>query len=209
MRAPAAMLLLAAALACAQTSKLPPPKDDAGRDPGLAAYLARLREAVRVRDKSALLQLISPNIQNGFGGQDGEVFFRQIWELDTDRSPVWDVLQLVLSLGGVWFDQTLYCIPYVSQLFPEGLDPFEHSAVIGSGVRLREAPSPDAKVVATLTYDIVRVVRREAAWTEVRTQDGKAGFVSTAYLYSPVGYRGCIGKDNAGEWKMISLVAGD
>jgi hypothetical protein len=209
MRRLAAALWIAAALACAQPVRVPPPPEQAGRDPALAAYLTRLREAVRAKDRGALLGLISPEIKNGFGGEDGEVFFRRIWELDAPNSPVWGVLDLILSFRGAWFDPQLYCMPYIAVLFPGEFDAFTHSVVVGSGVRLREAPAADARIVGSLVYDVVEVLNREAEWTEVRTQDGKSGYVATAYLYSPISYRACIGKNEAGEWKMITLLAGD
>jgi hypothetical protein len=200
--------LIAAGLACAQTWKLPP-KNEEGRDATLAAFLKSLRETVVRKDTAALLEAITPDIKNGFGGDDGAAAFRTSWELQKPNSPVFAVLQNVLSLGGTWFDAEQYCAPYVSASFPEGIDPFEHHAVIGDGVRLRAEPSSNAAVVARLSYDIVETLDRGAEWTQVKTHQGTVGYVASAYLYSPVGYRACFVKDASGKWRMRSLLAGD
>jgi hypothetical protein len=202
-----AACLLAASLASAQSWKLPL-KNEESRDPGLVAFLKNLRDTARKNDVAALLRAISPQIKNGFGGDDGEAAFRRAWELDKGNSPVFAVLTNILSLGGAWIDDQ-YCAPYLVAGFPPEIDAFSHHVVVGQGVRLRSAALPDAPVVARLSYDIVETLERTADWSRVKTHDGITGFISTAYLYSPIGYRACFMKDAAGNWHMVSLVAGD
>ncbi len=209
-RAAAAFLVVAGlAFAQTQTYKVPPPREEAGRDPTLAAFFVKLRAAVKAKDSGALMSLVSPDIKNGFGGEDGVARFLQVWQIDTGNSPVWDVLKLILSIGGVWLDDQQYCLPYVSFRFPDEVDAFTHSVVLGASVRLHDAASASGRVIGSLSYDVVEVVKREADWTEIRTLDGKQGFISTAYLYSPVSYRACVMKNDAGEWKIRTLLAGD
>lgn len=45
--------------------------------------------------------------------------------------------------------------PNTKNSFPSGLDGFEHLAVIGSGVRVREGPDTGSPVVATLSVNVV------------------------------------------------------
>lgn len=190
-------------------SRTLPPRDESGRDPAFAAFLAQFRETVKKKDTPALMRAVSPDIKNSFGGDDGAEAFRRIWDLNADSSPVWGVLNQLLGLGGRWFDDSQYCAPYVYTDFPDDLDPFEHAVIIGEGVRLRMAPDGKAQPIARLTYEIVQVVKRDPEWTQVRTLGGVRGFAATAYLYSPAAFRACFASNAAGAWQMRALVAGD
>lgn len=184
------------------------PKDESGRDAQFAAFFAQFRETVEKRDTAALLRVVSPNIKNSFGGNDGVAEFREMWEIEKPGSKVWPVLDRLLRLGGAWFDPNLYCAPYLFQKFPNDLDAFDHQVVAGTGVRLRERPSLTAPVLDQLSFEIVRVIEMGEEWTQVRTLGGNRGFISSQYLYSPVGYRACF-QESGAEWTMTLLIAGD
>lgn len=207
-RAAALALIFAAGLAAQSTWKLPP-KNEENRDKTLVAYMDRLRKAVKDRDGQALLELVSEDIKNGFGGDDGKAAFIRQWLPMTRDSAVFPILNNILTLGGTFFDANQYCIPYLSQHWPDDIDPFSHHVVTGNNVRLRAEPSASGKVIGSLSWDIVETLEREAEWSHIKTHDGLEGYVATAYTYGPVAYRACILKGENGQWSMRSLLAGD
>jgi len=200
---------VAASLAFGQSRTLPP-KDESGRDPQFAAFFTQFRAAVRRKDAAALVRMLSPGIQNTFGtGGQGAEEFQRIWEIEKPGSPVFDVLDKLLALGGVLSSPDTYCAPSIAILFPDDLDRYEHLVVAGTKVRLRSNASTDAAIVARLNNEIVRLVESGPQWTQVRTFSGLTGFIANEYVYSPVGYRACFARSSSGEWRLSVLVAGD
>jgi len=201
--------------AAAQVAKLYP-SDEAPRDPVLFLARADLLLAIAERDTAALLAAVSPKIKNSFGGDGGIDEFRRTWRLDSPDSPVWSTLGGVLSLGGGFFSESTFIAPYVFSEFPKSLDGFEHLAVVGRGVRVRERPDLQSRVVATLTFDVVvrdrsRPEAEDATgqtWVPVRLRGSGQGYVAAEYLRSPIGYRAGLVRE-AGEWRLAFFVAGD
>lgn len=185
------------------------PLDRSDRDPALARYLDRLREAVEAKDAAALRTLISPDIKNGFGGDDGAEAFDAAWHPEGPDSQVWPVLTKILGLGGDWTGPQQYCAPYLFVHFPDDFDPFEHQVVVGTGVRLRAAPGFDSRVLGQLSWTIVKHEHSEERWRLVTAPWGVTGWVAAEYLYSPVGYRACFQSDSEDQWRMVFLVEGD
>jgi hypothetical protein len=217
------MLALAAVLAAlvpagsvaAQVAKLYP-SDEATRDPELFMARARLLQAVAERDTTALLATVSPNIKNSFGGVGGPAEFRATWRLSSPDSPVWSTLGAVLSLGGGFHSEDTFMAPYVFSEFPSGLDGFEHLAVIGSGVRVREGPDAASPVIATLSFDVVARDRDRPEtedstgrrWVPVHLGGTSRGYVAAEFLRSPIDYRAALVREG-GRWRLAFFVAGD
>ena len=182
--------------AAAQVAKLYP-SDEAPRDPGLFLARARLLQAIAERDTTALLATVSPNIKNSFGGDGGIDEFRERWRLESPDSPLWSTLGRVLALGGGFFSDNTYMAPYVFSEFPKALDGFEYLAVVGRGVRAREDPDLQSRVVATLSFDVIardrsRPEAKDATgrtWVPVRLRGTSRGYVAAEYLRSPTDYR--------------------
>jgi hypothetical protein len=206
-----------AAPGLAQAGKLLP-VDDAARDPGFFIFRARLQEAVARHDAAALLAAVDPNIRVGFGGKDGAAAFREKWKLqDGDKSPLWAELGLVLALGGGFQGEGSFAAPYVFSRWPEAIDAFEHVAVLGSDVRIRAAPSVTSGILATLSFDVVRLSQtgrsrltptQAKEWTAVELKGGRTGYVSSRYVRSSIAYRALFNKVS-GRWRMTAFVAGD
>ena len=205
-RSLSAVCLLGCTLALGQEL---PPRDESGRDPSFAAFLAKLRETVRRQDTAGLMRIVSPTIQTSFGDDGGEEHFRMIWELEKPGSKVWGVLDRAFRLGIAYFPEGTLCAPYFAFHFPPDLDSFEHYIVAGTEVRLREAGSAQAPELARMSYTIVRLLEYGDEWSSVRLLDGRTGFVASQYLYSPVGYRACFSRNDEDQWQMALLVAGD
>ena len=179
------------------------PVDEAKRDPSFLAYRELLLEAVQNRDEAALVRLVDPKIRTSFGEGGGVADLRkQVKEYD-----LWRELEWIVAHGGTWRNKT-FCAPYVYSNWPDSHDAYRSLAVTGKGVALRSTPRT-GRVLARLSYDIVTIAGAEKnGWRQVKTSSGKTGWMSRAYLRSPIGYRACFGKTAEG-WRMQLLVAGD
>ncbi len=183
------------------------PVDQASQDAQLVAYRNELLDAVRRRDAKAVVALADPNIRTSFGGDGGADAFRKA----LGREGTMEDLELVLSHGGSFQgegESRSFWAPYVYSAWPEQHDAFESLAVIDDNVPLRETKEASSPVVATLAYDIVTVVITEGELRQVKTADGKVGWVDGKHVRSPVGYRAGFNKVG-GKWKMNAFVAGD
>ncbi len=174
------------------------PIDDANTDPSFASYRQQLLDA---KDDASLRALISPKVRTSFGGGGG------IDEVLKNRKE----LDEVLSLGGS-FREGMFWAPYVYANWPESADSFENVAATKAGVALHAKADETSDVVATVDWEILKIATPPQGpnepWRHVRTADGKEGWVRSADVRSPVGYRAGFGKEN-GAWKLQALVSGD
>jgi hypothetical protein len=201
--------------------------DEAKKDPSFFAFREKLIAAAKKKDSKYLLSIVDPNIKNGFGGEDGISEFRSRWDFGgPDNGDFWVEFLPVITNGGSFLKTTpktsgknsIFFAPYVFQAFPEDLDVFKHSVVIGKNVNLRKDGKADAPVIAVLSYNIVMVDEENSIegrgkdgvmdWYAVETLGGKKGFVKAEYVRSPVNFRAGFEKIK-GEWKMTIFVAGD
>lgn len=178
--------------------------DEAPRDASLAAYRDRLLVAVRARDANTVASMIDPNIRTSFGGGGGRADFEKL------LPEVWDDLEQILTLGGTFSGEgeQSFWAPYVYSAFPDRHDAFTTLVVIADDVPLREAPDARSRAVATLSRDIVERISEDGPWIQVKTADGRTGYVDAKFVRSPVGYRAGFNKGPDG-WRMTALVAGD
>ena len=215
---PMILLLLTLSFAAstpAQVAKLYP-VDEAAKDPAFFAFRARLLRAIYKKDTSFLLSIVDPKIANNFGGDDGITHFKRIWHPERPTSPMWTELLAALALGGKFDKDQSFGAPYLFNSFPEGLDVFEHAAVIEDGVRVRREPNTRGTVIRNLSFDIVKLGRGEyrrnpgekREWVPVELADGQKGYVASEYIRSPIDYRAIFEKKN-GKWMMTAFIAGD
>ena len=82
--------------------------------------------------------------------------------------------------------------------------------VTGENVPLLSAPDEEAEAVATLSWDVVEIhaMKPDDAFQKVETKDGKQGFIATDMLRSLIDYR-ILASSRNGNWRIVSLVAGD
>lgn len=115
----------------------------------------------------------------------------------------------MLSLGGRFEGNDTFVAPYVYSDWPEGIDSFEHVAVIGSHVRLRSAPHADAEPVGIVSFAILKWQGTpHAGWAKVVAPGGREAYISERFVRSPVDYRAFFGR-KGGRWIMQAFVAGD
>lgn len=191
------------------------PVDEAVQNPSFFAFRARLLLALARHDKTYLLSVIDPNIKNGFGGNDGIAEFQATWNLDSKDSKIWETLTEVLSLGGKFeAGGATFAAPYAYVCFPDELDAFEHVVVIGEKVRVRKLPSAEAEVVASVSWEIVKVAQdsesgeEERRWVKVATASGKTGYIAREFVRSPLDLR-LFFENRAGRWLLTTMVSGD
>lgn len=209
------LFLLLQIYSAANTEKLYP-VDEAEKDASFIKFREELMLAVQKQDTKFILSVLDENIVNSFGGNDGVQGFKEHWRLASKDTELWKTLYSVLTMGGsfeMFENEKTFCAPYVYSKWLDAHDPFEHVAITGKNVKVREKPSPDAKAIGLLTYDVVKKEDRKwnnntSDWVKVFMASGKTGYVSEKYTRSPIDYRACFKKVN-GQWRMTVLVAGD
>ncbi|HEX7295579.1 MAG TPA: SH3 domain-containing protein [Pyrinomonadaceae bacterium] len=201
----------------AQVTKLYP-VDEAAKEPTFFTFRARLIQAVQRRDAAYLLSILSPKIENSFGGGGGIEEFKTMWKPERAQSEVWIELATALSLGGAFGKDGAFSAPYVFAKWPEdsSIDVFGSGAIIGENVRVRAAPQITSSVMRTLSFDIVEVPdwqRNKARgekrdWIKVKLADGQSGYVAEEFIRSGIDYRAVFEKTD-GRWLMTAFIAGD
>lgn len=95
--------------------------------------------------------------------------------------------------------------------WPPSLDPFEHVAAIGSGIRIRSQPAAASETVGSVSFAILRLAPGAAdardGWTAVLL-DGRTGYIASRLVRSPVAFRAFF-SDASGQWRLAMFVAGD
>jgi hypothetical protein len=207
--------------AAAQGGKLYP-VDEASKDPSFKTFMDKLLTAVRRHDPKFILNILDPEVENDLGGSRGVKEFEKKWQpVDRPDSELWNVLRETVSLGGTFMTsegQTGFCAPYVYTRWPHEFDAFKNAAIVKDKVELRVQPLPTARVIATLSYDIVKVDREHSVpdktrrdiylWVKVATPNGTEGYVPGDCLRTPIDYRACF-KKVKGKWRMTALITGD
>lgn len=202
--------------------------DDSVNDPELKSFLDSMRDAVRKRDVTSLLEYTADDVVCGFGGDDGKAAFVRMWKLQEkpEESPLWRELGEVLRLGGTDFTEQegvrAFIAPYIVETWPDEVDTFEFGAIVGDKIHVRSGPGKDHPVLATVSRIIVRIEdepghpepRQETIngetfpWQRIALPDGQMGYVWGKYVRSPAGYRATFVREN-GKWRMSVFVAGD
>jgi hypothetical protein len=186
------------------------PVDEAAKQPDFFTFRAQLQTAIAKHDKAALLAVVSKNVQNGFGDDNGIANFKKNWAIDKPNSKLWETLGTVLALGGGFQQDGSFNAPYVSSHWPD-VDGFENVAIVGNKVNVRATPKPDGKILQTLSYEVVPVDSANNGneqWVAVKLPAGKKGYVARSFARSAVDYRAFFAKVD-GRWQMTSLLAGD
>lgn len=195
------------------------PADDAGADSTFLAFRTKLIAAAKRRDANAILAIVDPRIKNGFGGNDGITNFKKHWKINNKNSDFWaEFLKVIMNGGGFSKEgrTKLFVAPYTFSDWPEDLDGFDHHAIFGNNVNLREKPSTDSRVIGQLSFNVVRVdgdasvvdTKGKYTWVKVTTLGGKTGFVNAEFIRSPIDFRAGFEKKR-GAWKMTFFLAGD
>ena len=195
------------------------PIDEAADNVGWQKYKARLMSALDARDRSALLGVIHPDVDNGPDQTRGLEEFRRRWSLDDEKSPVWRELGKAVGLGGAFVrserGESRYCTPYVAAKWHTDFDPFRFGAIVLAEVLVKSAPSSGARTIARLTYELVPVEDWEVPditpgfpqkWTRIRIQ-GSSGYIPEEQIRSPIEHMACFAARGS-DWRLVSFTAG-
>ena len=107
------------------------PEDQSARDKSLQALLGTMRTIVRRKDSEALCGLMLPDFKVEFDVGKGPDVFRDHWDSETPTSLVWAVLDRLLALGGTFYSDSLFALPYVYTRFPHDLDRLSYVVATG------------------------------------------------------------------------------
>ena len=188
----------------------------------------RLLAAAKNHDTAFILSILDQHILNSLGGSGGVKEFKEQWKLDETGDEFWNTLIAVLTKGGSFSEsdgKKEFCAPYVTSKWkdiyvklPTGSDPSDYQAIINNNVGLRAEPNPNSSLIATLSYDVVRVLSdlepsaesktAGLQWVKISTFDGKVGYVDSTNIRSPSDYYACFQKVGS-TWVMTTLAAGD
>ena len=186
------------------------PVDEASRRADFVEFRRRLQDAVTRKDATAVLAAVDPGVRISFGNSGGAQAFKAE-VIDNRAQDFWKEFGTILRLGGRFRTNDAFDAPYTFSAWPENLDSFECLAIIGTRVRLRDAPRLDARIVTQLDFAIVRFTPAEAetpGWRGVQLADGRAGYVSSQYVRSPVDRRALF-QFHDGQWWLMAYVDGD
>lgn len=195
------------------------PVDEAAKDPSFLAFRTKLISAAERRDVKYMLSIIDPEIKNGFGGEDGIANFKREWKITSKKSEFWKEFLPVIKNGGAFDkdDKTSFMAPYTFSSWPDDVDGFEDQVIFGNNVNLREEPNMKAKVVAQLSYNVVKVQYETLpksgkseypGWLLVKTLGGLEGYVKSEYVRGHIDFRAGFTKKR-GVWKLDFFLAGD
>jgi len=190
------------------------PTGEEPRDPALAEFLGSLRGIVTARKHRALEALMQPDFRVEFDAGHGPLAFRRHWKPQSPDSPVWPILDCLLSLPGYSFSDTLFAVPYVFARFPFDLDLLGHVVAVRDEVGLLASPNPEAAKVATVNRAIIPlaepmqppVVIPPGRFVEVNHPEAGRCFAASADIYHPAAHRAFFEK-RKGRWFWISLAA--
>jgi hypothetical protein len=196
------------------------PIDEGAKDASFAAFRTKLIAAVKKRDVKYILSITDKNIKLGFGGEDGIENFKKNWKIYNRNSEFWKEMLTVLTHGGAFDDKkkTSFYAPYLFVNFPEDIDAFEYQAIFGNNVNLRSKPDINSSIVATLSYNVVKIDYENSVksptdenqflWVKIETLGGKKGYVKPEFVRSSIDYRAGFDKIR-GRWILTFFLAGD
>jgi hypothetical protein len=189
------------------------PEDQSQRDASLHALLGSMRAIVRRKDAKALLALMAPDFKVEFDVGKGPAVFRRHWHLEAPGSRVWPVLDRMLSLGGTFYSDSLFALPYVYTRFPHDLDRLNHVVATGE-IPMRTAANATGTRVGVLKDAIVQLASPltppamlvDVPFVAIRHPEHGVCYVAGSDVYSPAGHRVFLEK-RQGQWRWLSLAA--
>jgi hypothetical protein len=192
-----------------QDSGVYAPLDECRDLEGAHAFRLTLYEAVLMEDTETLLELASPAIELDFGGGEGREELRR--RLGATDQMLWQELDAALSLGCATDDDGNLVMPWYFAQELGDRDPFVTMIVVGEDVPIYAKPDNRSEAFGTVPWNLVTIEadrESESAYTKVRTDDGRVGFVDSNALRHVLDYR-LIASRLEGRWRITAFIAGD
>lgn len=189
------------------------PEDQSERDASLEELLGTMRAIARRKDAKALLALMAPDFKVEFDVGKGPAVFRRHWRMETPGSRVWPLMDRLLTLGGTFYSDSLFALPYVYTRFPHDLDRLDYVVATGE-IPLRATSGATGARVGVLKDAIVQLaapltppaVLADVPFVAVRHPEHGVCYVAGSDVYSPAGHRVFFEK-RQGRWRWLSLAA--
>lgn len=197
------------------------PADEALADTSFFVFREDLIRVLQERNAFELIPMIANDIQGPEGVWKGIPAFVKHWQLDnpedSQHSALWRRLSAVLKQGGMFTENgQKFKAPYLTAGFPKSLDPKTHGLIVGSGVRIREKPTLDSRVVAKLSYDIVEYIGtsdftttlsgESHPWIKIKHED-REGYVFGKFFSLAAQDKAEFSKTIAGNWGLSLFYA--
>jgi len=184
------------------------PRDTCGDLRGAAEFRQALAAAVEARDADALVALAAEDVKLDFGGGAGRAELKK--RLTAPDRELWQELGELLTLGCSANKQGGLTIPWYFDQAIKGVDPFMGMIVTGEKVPVTSSPEEGAETLTTLSWDVVEIsaLKPDEAFQKVETTGGEEGYIATDKLRSLIDYR-LLAASRNGNWRIVSLVAGD
>lgn len=218
-----AIFPLALLLPCDRYEPIPfQQRDHSTKDPSFLEFKTKLEKAIQTKDAKFIESISDPEISFAFEeGSIGKKKFLKSWNLDKNpkTSLFWEEFAKITKLGYAVDNEGLWTVPYFFSKYPENIDPYSDSLVIGDRVNIRELPDKNANVLTQISWEFVKNMydqkigqekKKEGEtclWKKICLPSGKVGFVCDQFLRSPFSYRaGFLMKQN--KWQMVFFTTG-
>lgn len=184
------------------------PQDTCARIEGADEFRARLAAAIKARNIDGLVALAADDVKLDFGDGAGSAELRK--RLADPSLGLWQELDELMALGCSANEQGGVTIPWYFDQDIGDADPYYAMLVTGEDEPLLERPDPAAKVLATISWDLVEIasLNPESPYQRVEYGEDTIGFIASDKLRSLIDYRLTASSRN-GRWRIISFVAGD
>lgn len=184
------------------------PRDECGEIKGAYDFRIALADAVVARDEDALVALFDPDVRLDFGGGSGTATLRE--RLIDPPYNLWLELERALPLGCAAIEGGGFTLPWLWGQGDKIDDPFAAMFVIGSNVPAFEKADDGSTKLASLNWDMVEMVEwSDGEFSRIRLGDGREAYVANHLLRSAVDYRLLVNRDEEGNFRITTFVAGD
>ena len=186
------------------------PVDEAARRSDFLDFRRSLQDAVTRRDAAAILAVVDPGVRTSFDDPVGKQGFKADI-IDNRDEDFWLEFATILRLGGGFIDSDTFAAPYTYSAWPDAFDAYACLAITGSRVRVRATPRLDGRIITELDHALVTANLGDGdtpGWTGVQLPDGRAGFVSSQFIRSPIDRRALF-QFHDGRWWLMAYVSGD
>lgn len=185
------------------------PRNDCIALPNAKPFFLAFEKAVKDRNADALLNLTDPNVKLDFGGGSGVASFRE--RLADKQGALWNALDKLTTLGCAKGPGGTMIMPWYAGQSMNDVDTNKALIVIGANVPLQQQPNTSAPTLGTVSWDAVTLMGNydsNADYLQVKTADGKVGYIASDKLRSPLDYRLVI-VPAGDKWRIASFVRGD
>ncbi len=196
---------------------------DAGQtDTSFFVFRDHLFGIIAQKNKFGLLELVAEDVKSDAPDENTLAAFVEYWKLDSQQgnSELWQVLENTLAQGGGFSaDRQRFTAPYYVATFPDSYEAEIFGAITGEGVRMRETPDLNSRILKTISYDIVQVLEysdktetisgETHPWVKVKLADGKEGFVYGKYLGRPNDRAAVFTRQPGERWLLTTLQKGN